>query len=73
MRGAEAQGSEKGAKDRQECSLFVCELYSNSNVFTRLLFTRYKARLNIHVGRTGIEIVYLRSLLVTHYAVTRLP
>jgi hypothetical protein len=32
--------------------LFVCELYSNSNVFTRLLFTRYKAKLNIHVGRT---------------------
>src|SRR5438128_1713420 len=32
--------------------LFVCELYSSSNVFTRLLFTRYKAMLNIHVGRT---------------------
>ena len=52
VRGAEARGSEKGAKDRQECSLFVCELYSNSNVFTRLLFTRYIAKLNIQVGCT---------------------
>src|SRR5580765_1262431 len=41
-----------GKRSSSWLGLFVCELYSNSNVFTRLLFTRYKAKLNIHVGRT---------------------
>ena len=45
-------GRERAERDRHNSCLFLCELYSNSNVFTRLLFTGYIAKLNIQVGRT---------------------